>query len=359
MKEEFVKSMPKYKRFFIVISLIFLYFIVWLVFGALYRHEANKTGGVAFVFQEDIRLQVLSKKFKGLIKFPEPSIPLETRAPATYASVSEAKTDDIPDKVVKSLILAYLEKPEISDTEITEYLYPRVFLVRPGELNKKPDGQPHKPDWTTGEPIGSIWARFYVAMFWTQGITHYETVEYANDLDADSMGKQGDYRIKLLLYQCKNNKPKEDLYHRSPWSFIRKTDAGCDLIHEYILPCVEPKNLEEERLVLTIKPLILPIDKLEFSLSYSMVFLDGSVAKLFNVLKGNYEYPWPDFLYFSAVTITTLGYGDILPNNSYIRTLVMIETFTGIVIIGGLVTFLFSGKNGGEKLNGRPKTGKK
>jgi len=39
-------------------------------------------------------------------------------------------------------------------------------------------------------------------------------------------------------------------------------------------------------------------------------------------------------LYLSAVTITTLGYGDILPITSRARLLVALEAIAGIVIIG-------------------------
>jgi len=39
------------------------------------------------------------------------------------------------------------------------------------------------------------------------------------------------------------------------------------------------------------------------------------------------SYPLIDFLYYSAVTITTTGYGDILPNSKIIRTSIMFETF--------------------------------
>ena len=38
--------------------------------------------------------------------------------------------------------------------------------------------------------------------------------------------------------------------------------------------------------------------------------------------------------YFSAVTITTLGYGDIVPITTMSRTLVAFESIIGIVLIG-------------------------
>lgn len=41
-----------------------------------------------------------------------------------------------------------------------------------------------------------------------------------------------------------------------------------------------------------------------------------------------------DHLYFSAVTITTLGYGDITPINTHTRLLAMVEAVVGVVLVG-------------------------
>lgn len=45
-----------------------------------------------------------------------------------------------------------------------------------------------------------------------------------------------------------------------------------------------------------------------------------------------------DFTYFSAVTSTTLGYGDIIPANSLARLLIMLQTITSVLF---LTTFLY------------------
>ncbi len=47
-----------------------------------------------------------------------------------------------------------------------------------------------------------------------------------------------------------------------------------------------------------------------------------------------------DFLYFSSTTITTLGYGDIIPNSKVIRMLTMLETIAGIFFLGVMFTQL-------------------
>jgi len=45
-------------------------------------------------------------------------------------------------------------------------------------------------------------------------------------------------------------------------------------------------------------------------------------------------------VYFSVVTLTTLGYGDILPNSGMGQILVMLEVCIGYVMLGGLISIL-------------------
>jgi len=40
-----------------------------------------------------------------------------------------------------------------------------------------------------------------------------------------------------------------------------------------------------------------------------------------------------DFIYFSFITMTTLGYGDILPNSTFVRALVILEALLGIFML--------------------------
>ena len=43
-------------------------------------------------------------------------------------------------------------------------------------------------------------------------------------------------------------------------------------------------------------------------------------------------------LYFSIVTLTTLGYGDVLPASIAAQTLVLIEVVVGYVMLGGVLS---------------------
>lgn len=49
-----------------------------------------------------------------------------------------------------------------------------------------------------------------------------------------------------------------------------------------------------------------------------------------------------NFIYFSYVTLTTLGYGDILPVTQKARSLAILEAITGIVFLGTLIARLVS-----------------
>jgi voltage-gated potassium channel Kch len=48
-------------------------------------------------------------------------------------------------------------------------------------------------------------------------------------------------------------------------------------------------------------------------------------------------------IYFSVVTLTTLGYGDIVPSSTAAQVLCMVEVFMGYVMLGGLLS-IFSNK---------------
>ncbi len=46
---------------------------------------------------------------------------------------------------------------------------------------------------------------------------------------------------------------------------------------------------------------------------------------------------WSDYLFFSFTTLTTLGYGDIIPVSSTARSLAIVETTTGVIFLTVIV----------------------
>jgi len=60
--------------------------------------------------------------------------------------------------------------------------------------------------------------------------------------------------------------------------------------------------------------------------------------------KGNANWVFFDFLYFSVITQTTVGYGDILPNSTHIRLIVMIQSLLGVILTVFGATLFFKKK---------------
>ena len=58
-----------------------------------------------------------------------------------------------------------------------------------------------------------------------------------------------------------------------------------------------------------------------------------------NVDYGDHE-TWLSPIYFSVVTVTTLGYGDALPASAMAQLLVMIQVTGGYLMLGGLISIL-------------------
>lgn len=80
---------------------------------------------------------------------------------------------------------------------------------------------------------------------------------------------------------------------------------------------------------------LLPISRyLRRFLAQSVMYPDDDILELYRIDRQGCTLGLVDFLYFSAVTVATLGYGDIAPNCSLVRGLVMIETLTGTALFG-------------------------
>jgi hypothetical protein len=63
--------------------------------------------------------------------------------------------------------------------------------------------------------------------------------------------------------------------------------------------------------------------------------------KLRDALSARRQWGFLDFLYFSTVTITTLGYGDIIPNTRIVRMITMSQTFVGVFFVAYAVSLLW------------------
>ena len=88
-----------------------------------------------------------------------------------------------------------------------------------------------------------------------------------------------------------------------------------------------------------------------WALLYALVeeFFTGSFSGADLANDGNQFW---DLIYFSFVTLATLGYGDILPVNTYARTLAYMEAIAGQFYIAILVASLV-GAHLSERLSGK------
>ncbi|HEV8613222.1 MAG TPA: potassium channel family protein [Gemmatimonadales bacterium] len=72
------------------------------------------------------------------------------------------------------------------------------------------------------------------------------------------------------------------------------------------------------------------------------------VMRLPTAVRPNWGYV--DFVYFSAITQLTVGYGDILPNTTLVRVLVIIQSLVAVVMLVVVINLVLTG--GGQPTSG-------
>ena len=111
------------------------------------------------------------------------------------------------------------------------------------------------------------------------------------------------------------------------------------LIGMVLVKVFEPGSVTVHRVIGSIVVYILLADLWAVIFQFLYIHLPGSL--LFPDTYSETGVPSSMFLYFSFTTLTTTGYGDILPAHSVTRTLVIIEQLIGVlypvVLIGRLV----------------------
>lgn len=74
-----------------------------------------------------------------------------------------------------------------------------------------------------------------------------------------------------------------------------------------------------------------------------LTFLYAALFSMVDIHYGAHDGSWLTRIYFSVVTLTTLGYGDVTPSSAAAKLVVMAEVVTGYVMLGGLLS-IFSNK---------------
>ncbi len=75
---------------------------------------------------------------------------------------------------------------------------------------------------------------------------------------------------------------------------------------------------------------------LYFALNYYLIYYTYTAAFKFEVLTSTKSF-WT-FIYYSVVTFTTLGFGDIVPTVEWVQRWVMVEVVLGYIMLGGLIS---------------------
>lgn len=70
---------------------------------------------------------------------------------------------------------------------------------------------------------------------------------------------------------------------------------------------------------------------------FAFGFVYSSFPQSFNILNGRIP-TWFTFYYYSVVTFTTLGFGDVVPKNLFAEMAVTAEVILGYVMLGGLIS---------------------
>ncbi|PHV72034.1 hypothetical protein CS063_00725 [Sporanaerobium hydrogeniformans] len=200
----------------------------------------------------------------------------------------------------------------------------------------------------TEEQIGESWGRFYEQRLVEQGYTHFLPQGVIKNYILNSKAIQDtNYEIKWKKYLGKEYVVvKIALYKLAFFDEERCTYMLDDSRYYAYYKTLKPdKTLiliytPEEYIINYHNERLRPTHYLTSVLRDSHTLLDREAEEIKEGLESYVYYPLEDFLYFSAVIISTLGLGDITPNDSVVRVFVMLETLFGVVIMGIYVSLI-------------------
>ena len=285
------------KRKLLSIAVLVVYLGLLFGFGGIFVERANSSKGEEFVFREDLLL------------------PIQINEVARQLNIDS--TDESIRHEIKDLLL--------NDKRVRREL--------PYDLTD---------DWYEGfEPLGYVWADFYRALYRSHGATHC-VVEY-HDKPLNPWGPYPRHYKDVTIRICKKVKGGTLLdmdYDYPVVLFSSVADAlkeilTAELSVDWSLYSSHKPEDEIEKLT-SGNAYVVPIAYDYFhDLVSSSYWTPDDALKVFSEVytRRDYSYRYWDFFYFSAVALTTLGYGDILPNSTTVRVLVAVEAILGVALI--------------------------
>ncbi|NTV91327.1 MAG: two pore domain potassium channel family protein [Clostridiales bacterium] len=199
--------------------------------------------------------------------------------------------------------------------------------------------------------LGSRWGEFYSSDFYRRGIRGYtyafgEGTACPADLSIDA---ETLYPVTIKLYTNISSDSAQGFNRANMIALLgSSTDMSeYDLTSEYTI--MISGNDYDDLLSASVSEALSARGPMNADLSsllqYSLNYIDYDYSTLSDSIERieteGIRFPLLDFLYYSAITITTTGYGDILPNSSLVRAIVMLEAFIGIAIPGVFISLLF------------------
>lgn len=313
----------------ILISLSFMYLFIWFTCGVIYQEIAKESNGRDFIFQEDIKIKLQAKALKDDANLQADE----------YVLCDLIKNNEFEKEVIH--FNKFNNSTNFTSDNSTSIA---LNITRDFDLNEN-------EGFLCTNKIGKYWAEFYSSEFYQRGISYYRFELNKNITAPKNIGFKNDtlYPITIFLYSPKIR--NENLLFPES-NRIRLLDSNVNIL-DYNLISTYTILIDDKSYIDSLKtdqvtsasihnPMFSSLSNI---LQHSVLFLGNDYKRInesYNMIETNgVRFPLLDFLYYSAVTITTTGYGDILPNSTIIRTLVMFETFFGVGIPGLFVSLLF------------------
>lgn len=287
--------------------IIVLYLFVWIWFGTFYFYIAQRASDGVFVFSEQSKVETV---LKGILKDYQ------------YDRYDESRLKNI----------------------IVERQYQKDYL----KLSSN--------EYITLDQTGNDWGEIYENMFGKDNYSFYsfETspevlVIDSSLMDYDSLNIWKDYIGKEFIEVTINLYKTEERFLNSQNSVFYYQQSQTLFNNPELLNRPEKKfklyfDKNELKLFLDIFSNERINTHLSYFISHSHTMLDGKFIDMYISLNNYINYQIEDFWYFSAVIITTLGFGDITPNSTTIRMAVMMETLLGVILIGVYVSLITNDK---------------
>jgi hypothetical protein len=285
-------------RFLAASPWLVVYLLVWLACGIAYKRIADYSHGDDFVFAGDLKTSSLVAAFK------------------------EKSGSRVNDGVVKAVVDGHVVDRQCQLVPLFAMDAPRASGVTP----------------SCNRPMGFEWAYYYFERTLGHGYTSFavlgvQKASLPEEISREKMYsvlRWGQGRMVERLAQLPGSDPEEL--------------KDCCLKGELSL---RGPKLRRQRIILllTQAPAVVRGKISEENSAISSVFIrsltfpDIDYDTLRQAMDASY-YSLPDFLYFSGITITTTGFGDIVPNATAVRMLVMAEAFLGIILLSGFLATL-------------------